>query len=61
MLRARAEQFLVDKPFGYFIVRPSSMAGCLSLSHRDMAGVGHGIIHQWHGYVAFFFSFLVGL
>lgn len=31
------------------MVRPSSQAGCLSLSHREAGGVGHGIIRQWHG------------
>jgi hypothetical protein len=48
MNRAQAEGRLSKAPVRSFVVRPSSMAGCLSLSHSEPGGqVGHGIIHCW--------------
>jgi hypothetical protein len=48
MDRKQAEARLSKSHERSFVVRPSSQAGALSLSHTEAGGaVGHGIIHCW--------------
>jgi hypothetical protein len=54
MTRLDAEKCLESAPAGAFVVRPSSQADCLALSHRnyDGAGIGHALIYSGsHGFM----------
>jgi hypothetical protein len=54
MTRLDAEKCLESAAPGAFVVRPSSQADCLALSHRnhDGAGIGHALIYSGsHGFM----------
>ncbi len=49
--RLAAEDLLADKPLGAFLVRPASVAGCLSLTYKDLVSgsIGHGLLRYHSG------------
>jgi len=48
--RHKAAQFLKGKPPGSFVLRPSSVSGCLGLTHVERDGsIGHGLVHMHSG------------
>merc|ERR1711916_365825 len=49
LTRAAAEDALAVCPTGAFVLRPSSQASCVALSHKTPAGIGHALIASTEG------------